>query len=73
MALKNSTKKSVAPVGTTKCPELELPDWSGMDDASARITPEAAFRLCEQYPLLISKTRAAGQTASEKCIVEFVL
>ena len=73
MAPKNSTKKSGAPVGATKCPELELPDWSEMDDASARITPEAAFRLCEQYPLLISKTRAAGQTPSEKCIVEFVL
>jgi len=29
-------------------------------------SPEAAFRLCEQYPSLISKARAIGQTASEK-------
>lgn len=36
--------------------ELDFPDWSGMDDSSARITPEAAFRLSELYPWLLAKT-----------------
>jgi hypothetical protein len=28
---------------------LEFPDWSGMDDSTSRITPEAALQLCEDY------------------------
>jgi len=54
--------------------DLDLPDWSGMDDSAARITPEAAFRLCERYPALL---RQAGpgqlKDGREKCLVEFVL
>jgi hypothetical protein len=67
-------KKSEEPAGVTEPLELELPDWSGMDDSSARITPEAAFRLCESYPLLASKARCRREDwRSEKCGVEFVL
>jgi hypothetical protein len=31
---------------------LEFPDWNGMNESSARITPEAASRLCEEYAVL---------------------
>jgi hypothetical protein len=30
-------------------PNLDFPDWSGMDDAPQRLSPEAAFALIEQY------------------------
>jgi len=74
MAPKNSMKKSEEPAGATSNLDLEFPDWSGMDDSSAQITPEAAFRLCEQYPLLISKPGSKGpHDRPEKCMVEFVL
>ena len=54
--------------------DLDFPDWSGMDDSPARITPEAAFRLCQNYPRLISTAHSSGRAARpEKCIVEFVL
>jgi len=74
MALKNSMKKSEEPAGVTSNLDLEFPDWSGMDDSSARITPEAAFRLCEHYPLLISKAGPKRPNdRPEKCMVKFVL
>ena len=67
-------KKSEQPAGASNNLDLEFPDWNGMDDASARITPEAAFRLCEHYPSLISKARPRRRNdVPEKCIVEFVL
>ena len=67
-------KKPEGPAGATNSPNLEFPDWSGMDDSSARISPEAAFRLCEHYPGLISQTAAKRRNGEpEKCLVEFVL
>ena len=67
-------KQSEKPADATSNLDLELPDWNGMDDSSARITPEAALRLCERYPLLISKLIPKWRNdLSEKCIVEFVL
>ena len=67
-------KKSAEPAGATNNLDLEFPDWSGMDDSSVRITPEAAFRLCEHYPLLISRAGAkAPNDRPEKCVVEFLL
>ena len=67
-------KKSEKPAGGTNSLDLEFPDWSGMDDSSVRMTPEAAFRLCEQYPLLFPKAYAKSRTdRPEKCMVEFVL
>jgi hypothetical protein len=54
--------------------ELEFPDWSGMDDSSARVSPDAAFLLSEQYgswfPELAEKWRSQRP---EKCLAEFVL
>jgi hypothetical protein len=74
MELPNFTKKSKEPAAPGDRIDLELPDWSGMDDSSVRITPHAAFRLCEHYPLLLRKNRAdVLGNRSEPCIVEFVL
>jgi hypothetical protein len=42
-------KKSDEPASGAEGMELELPDWSGMDDSSARVGPDAAFQLCEKY------------------------
>jgi len=67
-------KKSEGPAAGTNSGDLEFPDWSGMDDSSERITAEAAFRLCEQYPALFFEQAAKWRDqAAEKCIVEFVL
>lgn len=45
-----------------------------MDDTSARITPEAAFRLCEEYLVWFRKARPdALIERPPKCPVEFVL
>jgi hypothetical protein len=54
--------------------ELEFPDWSGMDDSSARVDLDAAFQLCEQYRAWFPELAAKWQPQeSEKCLVEFVL
>jgi hypothetical protein len=71
MEHKNSTTKSNEPAGPSDHLELEFPDWTGMDDSSTRITPEAAFRLCELYPLLLPKSDR--DNGSKKCVVEFIL
>ncbi len=54
--------------------ELDFPDWSGMDDSSARITSEAAFRLCELYPQLLANARKGDpEPRPKECLPEFVL
>jgi hypothetical protein len=54
--------------------ELEFPDWSGMDDSSARVTQDAAFQLCEQYRSWYPESAAKWRRQEpEKCLVEFVL
>jgi hypothetical protein len=54
--------------------ELVFPDWSGMDESSSRVAPDAAFQLCERYrswfPQLSEEWRAQRPG---KCLVEFVL
>ena len=54
--------------------QLEFPDWSGMDESTARISADAAFQLCDQYfhwfPDLAKQSQL---TRPEKCLVEFVL
>ena len=70
MAPKNSMKRSEEPVDPTSTLGLHFPDWSGMEDSAVRITPEAAFRLTERYPPLISREHLQMR---EKCVVEFVL
>jgi len=53
---------------------LDLPDWSAADDRSARVTPDAAFALCERYAVEMAATvqrlRAQRRTP---CSVEFLL
>jgi hypothetical protein len=53
--------------------ELALPDWSGADDSPRRISPEAAFALCERYaaemPEVVARLRRQWR---EPCPVEFV-
>jgi hypothetical protein len=67
-------KKSGEPVEVSERLDLEFPDWSGMDDSSDRITPEAAFRLCEFYPKLLRKEGAEPVEDRAKVdVVEFVL
>ena len=73
MAPKNSMKKSERPAAPANSLDLELPDWSGMDDSAVRLTPEAAFRLCEQYPRLLANGHPKKGDREEKCMVEFVL
>lgn len=67
-------KKSAEPASKTDLNDLELPDWSGMDESSTRISKEAALRLCEAYPQLAAS--AFGSKPMERpqpCPVEFVL
>lgn len=60
--------------GPTPLEALDLPDWSGADDRSARVSPEAAFALCERYAVEMAPTvqqlRAQRRTP---CPVEFTL
>ena len=50
--------------------ELQFPDWSGMDDFSARVSPEVAFQLCEQYAPWFPDTAAmCRRCRPEKCLV----
>jgi hypothetical protein len=44
-----------------------------MHDSSGRISAEAAFRLCEFYPMLFRKTRPEARDHGERQMVEFVL
>jgi len=69
----NFTKRSSAPVGAVDGSELEFPDWSGMDDSPARITVEAAFRLCETYSALAAKAGTKPRFERPDDIAEFVL
>ena len=45
---RNSMKKSAVSARKTG-EKLELPDWSGMDDSSSRLTKEEALRLSQEY------------------------
>jgi hypothetical protein len=54
--------------------DLEFPDWGGMDDSSARISPDTAFQLCEQYGAWLPDAAQKWRTQRpEKCTVEFTL
>ena len=67
-------KKSDESAPRTNGLELELPDWSGMDDSLARVDPDAAFLLCEQYPVWFAEAAARWRIQRpEKCLVEFTL
>ena len=67
-------KKCDDSAGKAESAELEFPDWSGMDDSSARVDPDAAFQLCEQYCSWFPELAEKWQSQKpEKCIAEFVL
>jgi hypothetical protein len=70
----NCMKKSEEPAGRPESLELDFPDWSGMDDSSARITAEAAFRLCELYPQMLADARKGNpEPRPKESLPEFVL
>ncbi len=67
-------KKSDESAGKAELRTLEFPDWSGMDESPARISPEAAWRLCEQYRDWFPEAAAKWHSQRpEKCLVEFKL
>jgi hypothetical protein len=67
-------KKSNASAAKADPLDLELPDWSGMDDSSQRVSPDAAFQLCERYPAWFPEQVNRGRAQRpEKCVVEFTL
>ena len=53
---------------------LDLPDWTDADDSAGRLSPDAAFRLCENYPEELPETVKRLQSQRRApCPVEFVL
>jgi hypothetical protein len=67
-------KKSVGSAATNPARDLELPDWSGMDDSLRSISPETAFRLCEAYPKSFPEQAKRWRAERPpKCTVEFIL
>jgi macrodomain Ter protein organizer (MatP/YcbG family) len=73
MERKSSTIKSGEQPVRSSSVDLEFPDWSAMKDRSKRLTREAAFRLTELYPALLSEAERTARQDSGKCLVEFVL
>lgn len=63
-------EKSAAPAHKTN-EDLELPDWSGMDDCSRRLTTEEALRLLEEYVAGGAREHRARKEPKE--VVEFKL
>ena len=54
--------------------ELQFPDWSGMDDTAARVSPDTAYQLCEQYCAWSPELAVKWQSQRPpKCLAEFVL
>ena len=67
-------RKSDASANKGSPVELELPDWTGMDDSSARVGPEQAFRLWAEYRTWFPQLVEGWQSQRpEKCVAEFVL
>ncbi len=60
--------------GKTDLENLEFPDWSGMDDSTARLSVEAALTLPELYRAWFpGVVRNSSVLSREKTDVEFVL
>jgi hypothetical protein len=67
-------KKSNASAANHNPPDLEFPDWSGMDDSSRRISPDAAHRLNEEFwSAFHGQANQWRPHAPPKCEVEFDL
>ena len=70
----NSMRKSDDSARKADSGELEFPDWSGMDDSSARVSSDAAYQLCERYRAWFPELAEQWQSQRpEKCLAEFVL
>jgi hypothetical protein len=67
-------KKSNEPPGQSNSLELELPDFSGMEDSGLKIAPETAFQLSEEYQHRFSGViKNHRLTLPPPCDVEFRL
>ncbi len=71
---KNGMKKCDAPTPPAENAELELPDWRGMDDSSARMSSAVAFELCERHTSWFPDAPDHPQAERPpKCVIEFTL
>jgi hypothetical protein len=74
MLRKNSKGGSKRPAARNNPADPDLPDWSGMDDGSIRVTVAAAFELCEHYSAWFPLSPAQRQLRRrQKCLVESTL
>lgn len=54
--------------------DFDLPDWSGADGLGGRVSPETAYRLCEEYAEFMPGTvQELRSRRHQPCSVEFVL
>ena len=55
--------------------ELDLPDWSGMEDSGLKVDRSLAVRLCEEYYARLpdNARRYLQEARSKQTYVEFVL
>lgn len=66
--------KNSAASPSADLPELQLPDWSGMDDTPLSLSPAAAFALCEQYARWFPEAaQRCRENRPAPVAVEFVL
>lgn len=74
MAQPNYTKPSSARA-KTEVPDLDLPDWSGTDRHSRRVSTQRAFEFNEEFGRqYFANPRALKEWQQrKKCDVEFVL
>jgi len=75
MEPKTSTKSSGASAAVSNVPDLDLPDWSGMDRYTPRMSTADALRLNEEYlaAWLADPQNLDLRRKEPKCEVEFVL
>ena len=55
--------------------ELDLPDWSGMEDSGLKVDRSLAVRLCEEYYARLPENarRYLQEERNKQSYVEFVL
>ena len=67
-------KKQNESVQRFDIPDLEFPDWSGMDPTPRKMTPEQAFELLDHYQEWFREPlQLAQRMRPPKCTVEFIL
>lgn len=70
-----STKSSGASAVASNVPDLEFPDWSGMDRLTPRLSAAEALRLNDRYlaAWLADPRRKELRSNEPKCEIEFIL